>query len=284
VLNKTLRDLRWQVFWYGIGLGLTAALVVALYPSYAGQFEDFELPETLKKLFGMEDYTTPQGFVSTEFFSQTVPMLMTIFAIMQGTSALAGEEASGTLDLLLSQPISRLRLGIEKIGGFVVSSILVSIIVCPAWAISIPAVGVDLSIGRTVLATFSYLPLVWVFYAISLYAAAALPNRRLATGAVVLYAVATYIIYALAQTVDVLEPLRWLAPFNYYNGSEIIAKGPDVGGALALIGASVAFSLLALRAFERRDIGVRSEVQLPSFFRRGRSNAVAATSARFRPS
>ena len=237
-------------------------MVVALYPSYAGQLEDFELPETLQKLFGMEDYTSPEGFVSTEFFSQSVPILLTIFAIMQGTSALAGEEAGGTLELLLSQPVSRRRVALEKIGGFLISTVVISIIVCPAWLISIPAVGVDISVTDTMLATFSFLPLVWAFYAASLFAAAALPNRRLATGVVVLFAVATYIVYALAQAVDILDPLRWLTPFNYYNGSQILRDGPDLAGAAALCVASAVLGLLAVQAFEKRDLGVRGEVSL----------------------
>jgi len=263
VLVKTLRDLRWQVFWYGLGLAAMAALVIAIYPSYAGQLEDFQLPEAFEKLFGIEAYTTPEGFVSTEFFSQTVPVLMIIYAIMQGTSALAGEEVKGTIDVLLAAPISRRRLAVEKIGAFFLSTLLISVAICPAWLISIPAVDVDLSLVDVIVATFSFLPLVWAFYAFSLLAAAALPSRGLATGVVVLFAVATYVIYALALIVDVLDPLRWLAPFNYYNGNEVVAKGPDYAGAAVLTGVSVACWLLAVQAFERRDLGVRSEVSLP---------------------
>ena len=44
VARKTLRDLRWQVVGFGFGLAAVAALVVAIYPSYAETIEDLELP------------------------------------------------------------------------------------------------------------------------------------------------------------------------------------------------------------------------------------------------
>ena len=37
VFGKALRDLRWQVFWYGLGFALLAALVAYIYPSYRDQ-------------------------------------------------------------------------------------------------------------------------------------------------------------------------------------------------------------------------------------------------------
>jgi ABC-2 type transport system permease protein len=275
---KALRDVRWQILLYGAGMALLAALIVAIYPSYAGQLEDLELPEALRNLFGVEDYSTPEGFLSTEFFSQTLPVLLTIFAIMQGTAALAGEEANGTLDILLAQPIGRRRLALEKTAAFLISTLLISLLICPAWAISIPAVDVEVSVWETMGATFACLPLVWAIYATALLAAAALPNRRLATGVIVAFVVASYVVNALALTVDLLSPLRWLSPFNYYNGSTVLSDGPELAGTAALLAAFLAALWLALRWFERRDIGVDTGLRLPRatrFWPRGESGSRA---------
>ena len=46
-----------------------------------------------------------------------VPLLLLVAAIGAGARAIAGEEERGTLDLLLSTPVSRRRLALEKLGG-----------------------------------------------------------------------------------------------------------------------------------------------------------------------
>jgi ABC-type transport system involved in multi-copper enzyme maturation permease subunit len=45
------------------------------------------------------------------------PLLFLIFAIGQGSGAIAGEEERGTLDLLLANPRSRVRIVLEKFGA-----------------------------------------------------------------------------------------------------------------------------------------------------------------------
>ncbi len=263
VLAKTVRDLRWQVFWYGAGIALMGVLVVYIYPSYKAQLADFQIPEALKAFVGSADYTSPEGFLTAEFFSWT-PILLVIFAIMAGTSALAGEEANGTLDLLLSQPISRRRLALEKMAGFAASSVVVAAIICIGWPISVPFVDISIDWGRLLIATFNLIPLTLFFGVLAMWAGAALSNRRAATGLVTAVAVVTYFVNYLAALVDVLKPLRWLSPFHYYNGTNILSAGIDWPKLAVLIVLIVLFAVLTVVAFERRDVGVRtSGLRLP---------------------
>lgn len=270
IFFKALRDSRWQVFWYGAGLASLAAVVIVIYPSYRAQLQNFELPEAFKAFFGgVGEYGSPQGFVSAEFFSSWIPALLAIFAIMQGTSALAGEEANGTMELLLAQPVSRRRLVLEKLAAFVVSTGAILGLTCIGWVLSIPFVDIDLSLGRTLLATFNLAPIVLAFGALSAWAGAAFPDRRLATGFVAMIAVVSYVVDALAQLVDILSPLRWTSAFHYYAGTTVIRDGLDWPKMAVLLGAFFLFSALTLKAFERRDIHVRAGAySLRSLFRR----------------
>ena len=256
VFQKTLRDYRWQVFWYGLGLALLCALVVYIYPSYRAQLESFDIPEALQALIGEADYSTPAGFLTAEFFSWG-PIVVLVFAIMAGTAALAGEESNGTLDLLLAQPISRRRLVLEKMAGFAVSALAIALLVNAGWLISVPFVDIDISLATLLAATLVMVPPVLLVGALAMWASATLSNRKTATGLVTGFVVASFFINYLAELVDVLEPLRWLS-FNHYQNTTVLTEGFNLPNAAVLLLATALFALLAVRAFERRDIGVQS--------------------------
>lgn len=264
IFAKTLRDVRWQVFWYGIGLASMAALIVFIYPAYADQLADFELPEAFRAFFGEAEWASPEGFLGTEFFGNWVPALMAVFGIMQGTNAVAGEEVNGTMDVLLAQPVRRSRLLIEKLAAFIVAAFLILTIINIGWLLSIPFVEeMDVPVGRVVLATYAMLPLSLAFYCFSLWLSVALPSRAAATGIAALVAVYTFFAYTLGIAVEVLRPLRWSSPFFYYDGTALITSGLIMWKTLVLLGSAAVFSALALVAFERREISVRQvEVSL----------------------
>jgi ABC-2 type transport system permease protein len=56
--------------------------------------------------------------------------------------------------------------------------------------------------------------------------------------------------------VEVLEPYRRLSPFYYFIGADPLKNGLNPGHAAVLIGLTVVFLVVALFAFERRDLAV----------------------------
>lgn len=256
VLGKTLHDLRWQIFGYGMGLALMAALVVWIYPSYREQLAGFEVPEALQGLTGSLDYSTPAGFLSVEFVSW-VPIITLIFAIMAGTSALAGEEANGTLDLVLSQPISRRRLAVTKIAGIAIATIALAALAALGWFISVPFVDIEIDLGDLVVVTMNLVPITLTFAFLATWLGAALSDRRSATAAVTGFAVVSYFVNYLARIVDVMEPLAWASPFNYYD-TDALTSGLDIWRTVVLLALAAAFALATIVAFEKREIGVRA--------------------------
>src|SRR5262249_9141179 len=147
----------------GLGMALIAMMDVYIYPSYASQLADLKLPDSMKALVGGADYGTGAGSLGAEFFSW-VPPLLVVFAVMAGTSALAGEEANGTMDVLLAQPISRSALVLAKLGAITAAALLIVAIICAGWLLSVPFVDIDVGYGRLFAATLNIVPLL-VFFA-----------------------------------------------------------------------------------------------------------------------
>jgi ABC-2 type transport system permease protein len=257
IFRKTVRDVRWQIVWYGGGFALMAALVVYLYQSYSSQMQGMELPDAVQALMGGADYTSPRGFIGAEIFSWG-PAVLAVFGIMAGSSLLAGEEANGTLDLLLSQPISRTTLMLAKLAGVFAASIGICFLISIGWLLSVPFVGMDISMLDLVFATLNLAPTVAFFAAFSAWAGAQLASRGMATGMAVALAVASFFVSYVAELVQAMQPLRYASVFHYNGGAKSITEGVDPIGAIALLGLAVGFTLLGLRAFNARDLSGRA--------------------------
>ena len=255
VFLKAMRDQLWMVLGFGLGGALMAALVLGVYPSYREALAHVELPPALQALVGDVDLASAEGFLSAEFFSW-IPALLIVYAIIQGTGALAGEESNGTLDLLLAQPISRTRLFIEKAMSIVVGTLAIVALILPGWVVVYAAAGIDVELGRLLVATVAMAPLMLAFAALSLLAGCLLPTRRDAATAVVAVAVISFFVNSLGQAADLLEPLRPASLFFYFRAENVLVAGVDPAGAGVLLAVAVVAGGLAAAVFRRRDIGV----------------------------
>jgi ABC-2 type transport system permease protein len=255
VFLKAMRDQRGMVLGFGLGCALMAALILSVYPSYSEGLQDFEMPAAFKALVGDVEISTARGFLTIEFFAW-MPILLAVYAIIQGTGVLAGEESSGTLDLLLAQPISRTRLFVEKAASIVVGTLAIVALILPGFAIPYAAVDIDVSLGRILAATVALAPFMLAFAGLALLASSFLATRRDAASVLTAVAVASFFLNSLGRAVGVLEPLQPASLFYYYHSEDILLSGVDYVGMGVLLGIAAVSGGLALVLFQRRDIGV----------------------------
>jgi ABC-2 type transport system permease protein len=215
-----------------------------------------ELPDAVKALMGGADYGTGTGFLGAEVFSWG-PAVLAVFGIMAGTSILAGEEANGTLDLLLSQPISRTTLMLAKLAGVVAASLLICAAIFAGFLLSVPFVDIDAGLGELAAATSNLALTMAFFAAFSAWAGAQFASRGSATGMAVALAVASFFVSYVAELVDAMQPLRYASVFYYNGGAKAITEGVDPLGVAVLLALTGLFTGFALRAFNRRDLSSR---------------------------
>ena len=262
VLLKTLRDQRRALLWWGLGLSMLALYIDFFYPSIRDMPELNKMleavpPALLKTLVGnITDFTSPVGYLNGEWFFLIAPLLFLIITIGFGSSAIAGEEERGTTDLLLSNPLPRWRVVVEKFAALVIYTAALAFVFWLGLAIGAVAVNMDISLGRLAEATLSVLLLGLTFGALALAIGCATGNRGSSMGLAGAVAVATYFLNSLAPVVEVLEPYRRLSPFYYFIGADPLKNGLNPGHAAVLIGLTAVLLVVALLAFERRDLAV----------------------------
>ncbi len=257
-LTKALWDARRSTLYWALALAAVTMMYAGFYPSMRTPSMTQAMnsyPEGIRKAFHMEDMSTATGYLGATVFGILVPILVAIFAIMAGTRAIAGEEESGILDLLLAHPLGRIRLLLSRFAALVAQVVVVSLAVWLAvLAISKPAELTDVSIAHLTAAVVQLALLGTCFGAIAIGVGALTGRRSAGFGASALVAVLGYFADTTAPQIRHLEWLRWASPFHWYGGTAALRGGlPGLGAAL-LVGTAAVLIGVGVLAFRDRDI------------------------------
>lgn len=263
VTLKSLRDLRRGFAWWAVGLAGMVALQVSVYPTVRDDsgFADLteSYPEVLQDLFGFGaekfDYTSAPGYLGIELFSLVVPLLLIIAAVAAGAAAIAGEEDRGTLDLLLSMPVSRRRVTAEKFLAMAAEVVGLGLVLLIALWAGVRLVDMGVSFANLAAAATGAVLLAVGFGSIALLLGAATGSRGAAVGVSAALAVAAYLVNSLAALVSQLEGVQKLTPFYHYEASDPLREGFSAGHLAVLLVIVVVAAAAAVVAIDRRDLG-----------------------------
>jgi len=149
IATKVLRDSWRGLLFWNLGIAALAFLTVGSYPAIRdnpelNQFME-SLPEAVLALIGESDLVSPAGYLNSQLFGSIVPLLFLFYAVGAGAAAIAGEEETGTLDLLLANPVSRTRVLLEKAAAMLFGLVIIGF---SLWAVTMAgALLVDMEIG-----------------------------------------------------------------------------------------------------------------------------------------
>jgi ABC-2 type transport system permease protein len=259
VLAEALRERTRSLLWWVLGLVLLIAVTIAFYPSIRDDpaLSDYakDLPESLRALFagGEVDLASPVGYLNSQIFALTAPLVLLIFAIGAGSGAVAGEEERGTLDLLLAHPVRRRDYVLERslALGVLVAALGTTVLV--AVALGSRLVDLEIGFGRLVAASISVSLLAIFFGSLALAVGAIRPGRAGAIAISAGIAVFAWLLDGLGQAVDVLDPWRPVSPYYQALGQNPLRDGPSWSGWAILTIATVLVVAIGAIGLERRD-------------------------------
>ncbi|HET9657568.1 MAG TPA: ABC transporter permease subunit [Kineosporiaceae bacterium] len=260
VATKTLFDQRRALLGWAMSLLALVGMYAAIWPSIKNQpsMNDFlnQMPEAFRALFAMSgaDMSTPVGYVQVELLSFMGPMLLLIYTVTSGASAVAGEEDRHTLDLLLANPVGRGRVLVEKLLAMVAGAVLLAAVLAVALVVEGAPAGMDLPVGKVVAAMAHLCLLSLVFGALAAALGAATGHVGAARGIPAVVAVAAYVLNGLGGVVDWLKPVRQLSPFYQYAGHDPLRNGLSWTSAGIALATVAVLTVAAVIAFRRRDV------------------------------
>ncbi len=265
VFRETLRRNWQQIVYWGLGIGSLGWMVALMVPN-ADMLQEFakvfqSMPSSMVKMFGGEDavsMATPAGFLNLIFFSYAL-LILGGFAVLTGLNITANEEDSKIMDILLSMPVARWRIVLEKFLAFAVIALgIVALTFAGLWsALKVtPALSIDE--GRLLEATLNLLPSTLAFLALMVLLTALFRNKNVAAAVGASVVVGGYFIDSIGRDAgaSLAGALRFLSFYTYYDSTSVIRNGLNWGNVAIL--AAVTFVLAAggTWLFQRRNIGM----------------------------
>ena len=262
--NTLQRSWRGMIYW-AIGVAFLGVYSLVVIPNVdmLKQYADLigNMPPALMQMFGVSDaasMATPAGFLGFAFFGYTL-LILAAYAVVAGLNITANEEDRGILDLVLSLPIPRWRLMVERLLAYTLMLVaILTLTFVPMWLImsSNDVMGIDPT--RLLEGVINMLPSTLLVLAVTALAGTALRTRgraaALATGFVIVSYFINFIGSAASDTAA--ASLRVVSFFTYYNGGEIMNTGLVWGNVGLLVVVTAICTAAALWFFERRDISV----------------------------
>jgi len=242
---------------YAQRVGLVAwiaglVLFAVFMTSIAGQVGEF-----MAKTPGMAGYLAAiggtTGVTRTVIGSIDYTITLALLAIYALTvvARWAADDQEGRLELVLSQPVPRWRVVMERVAALAIGCLLIILAVSLAIAVVAPSQGVTLSTGDLVRAGGPLLAFGLLFGTVGATLAARFP--RLAVGVLGAYVGASYLLFQLGPL------LRWpawaldLSVFKLYGNP--LVSGIEWTGLLAVTAIAVAGFGAALLLIQRREVG-----------------------------
>lgn len=260
IFRWTLWQRRWSVLGWSIGVFFLIFISMIFYPSFRDQGEELQksfenLPDTAVQLFGgSTDFFSPVGFLNSQIFFLTLPLILSILVIGLGSSLLAREEKDQTIELLLARPVSRSKLLISKVlaGGAITT--IVGAVGLITIVITALIVDISLPMSRIVLATLVCLLMALSFGAVAFAFTAIGRARGASIGVATIVAFGGYMIDSLAGTVEWLQTPSKLFPFHYYQSEAILRGTYNWNNIIFFIALIAACAAVSWWAFRKRDL------------------------------
>ena len=258
ILKHELRQGR-TAFWIWTGvIGVMLSVCVFLYTEVRGEMDAvtdlFSSFGSFTAAFGMDrlNFGTLEGFYAIECGSM-LGLGGAFYAAISAVSMLSKEEVNKTADFLLTHPISRRRILLEKLLAIVVQITLLNVIVFSASVLSILAIGESVPWKELFLLHLAYyllqLEIAGICYGISSFI------KRGSIGIGLGIAVLFYFTNLISNLTESAKFLKYFTPFSYCDGADIIADLKLDGGLIAIGAvACLAGTAAAWLRYDRKDI------------------------------
>jgi len=259
----TWRANRTRALVVAVALAIWGTFLPIIYDSFGSTFKEiFEsgaFPPQFAE-FGGGDIFSLSGSVAIGFIHPIAVGLNLVFAVGFTAAAIAGERQRGTLEVLLSRPISRrvVYLTLAASGALFVGMAVFGSIVGSLIGASLTGRIAELGVGQLPLLWLNGALLYWAIGAIALLASASFDRLSPALGLSIAFVLVSYFLDVLGSLWPDAKGLQPYSVFYYLEPKAILAGLPDLGNLVVLAVVMVVAVITALVVFPRRDLAAPS--------------------------
>lgn len=258
MVKQELRQGKLSFIIWTVSIGFLLMVCVFLFPEMKGQMEDvsdmFASMGSFSAAFGMDrlQFGDLLGFYSMEC-GNVLGLGGAFFAALLAVGVLSKEERDRTAEFLLTHPISRRQIITSKLVAVLLQITLMNLIIYGLSIGSIASIGEEIPWREIHLLHLAYYLMQIELAGICMGISAFMRKGNLGVGIGI--AVILYFLNLIANITERAEFLKYITPFGYCEGADIVGNGSldaskvFIGMALGIIGV-----ILAYIKYSRKDI------------------------------
>ena len=258
VIRHELKQSRISLIIWTAAIGFLLAVCIFMFPEMKGEMNEvnevFSSMGSFTQAFGMDkvNFGTLLGFYAVEC-GNILGLGGAFFASLCAISVLSKEEKERTAEFLLTHPVSRVNVVAEKLISVILQIVILNVVVYVIAASSIALIGVEVPWQEISLMHTAYLILQLELAGICFGVSAFLRRGSIGTGLGI--AVIMYFLNIIANLTESAEFLKYITPFGYADGAEIVR---NVSLNMNMIAIGLAFAVVGILAgfikYCRKDI------------------------------
>ena len=246
MIKHELKQGRVSLIVWTLAIGFLFAVCILIFPDMKGEMDGinnmFASMGSFTEAFGMDkvSFGTLTGFYAVEC-GNIIGLGGAFFAALCGVSVLAKEEKEHTAEFLFTHPVSRGDIVRDKLIAVIFQIFILNIIVYMVSLLSIIAIGETIPWKETALLHLAYfllqLELAGICFGISAFL------RRGSIGIGLGVAIIMYFVNIIANISESAEFLKYITPFGYAEGTDIVTD-LHLNGKLVILG--MAFAVIGV--------------------------------------
>ena len=231
-------------------IGFLLAVCVFLFPEMKGQMDGvgdiFASMGSFTEAFGMDrlNFGTLVGFYAIEC-GNVLGLGGAFYAALCAVGILSKEEKYKTAEFLFAHPVSRTKIITEKLIAVFIQITALNVIIYALSIGSMAIIGESIPLKEVSLLHLAYfllqIEVAGICFGISAFL------RKGSAGVGLGIAAMMYVLNLIANIADVAEFLKYVTPFGYCEGADIVTTGSldvtmvAIGMAMGIAGAGVAY-------------------------------------------
>lgn len=228
LLKHELRQSRTALSIWTVAIGFLLTVCVFIFPEMKGEMENlgdvFGSMGSFSDAFGMDqlNFGTLVGFYAIEC-GNVLGLGGAFYAAICAAGILSKEEKDGTAEFLLTHPISRRTVLMQKLAAIVIQITVMNMVVYLLSIGSMVLIGEAVPWKEVNLMHLAYYCLQLELGGICFGVSAFLRKGSLGVGLGI--AVMLYFANLISNMAEVAEGLRYITPFAYCDGADIVTNG-----------------------------------------------------------
>ncbi len=237
--------------------------VVAMYSGFYPAFKDSlqEMASTLKGEFtflrGFEYMTSYTGFLNMELYQIFWILILGMLIGFLASSLLSKEIEGKTIDLLMSNPVSRKQIILEKYLGLIPFIVLINFAtLLTVYGLTV-AIGEKINLGYLIMTHAVSIPYFLAIAAIGLLISVIIDEKIKASIITIAIIIIMYIFESISLLIPDYKFMGYVSLTHFYNPADILIKGiVDVYGIVVLVIFIVICLIISMIYFDHKDITV----------------------------